>query len=71
MYKGGEAIRKFKMKDQKKDIKPQAEHTFGMTFTVDESLDKYKAPEFESPKLKKVREKFSKSGLNFKEPSHS
>jgi hypothetical protein len=59
------------MKDQKKDIKPQVEHTFGMTFTVDESLNKYKAPEFESPKLRKVREKFSKSGLNFKEPSHS
>jgi hypothetical protein len=59
------------MKDQKKDTEPQVEKMFGMTFTVDENLNKYKAPEFESPKLKKVREKFSKSGLNFKQPSHS
>jgi len=33
---------------------------FGMEFTVDESLNKYKGPEFESPKLKIAKEKFSK-----------
>jgi hypothetical protein len=31
-----------------------------MVFTVDHSLDKYSGPEFDPPKLKKVKERFSK-----------
>ncbi len=29
-------------------------------FTVDPSLDKYKGPEFDPPKLKEIEKKFSK-----------
>ncbi len=56
------------MKDQKKIVKLDIKNTFGLTLTIDESLNKYDAPEFESPKLKKAQEKF-KSGINFKLPS--
>jgi hypothetical protein len=54
------------MKAAEKDKKPQVEKMFGMTFTLNEDLDKYTGPEFESPKLKKAEEKF-KSGLKFKQ----
>jgi hypothetical protein len=30
----------------------------GTTFTINEELSKYSGPEFEPPKLKKIREKF-------------
>ena len=48
------------MKDKKKNKEQVVEKMFGMEFTIDESLNKYKGPEFEPPKLKGIREKFSK-----------
>ena len=55
------------MKAKKKDIEPKVESEvfMGMTFTVNEALNKYKAPEYASPKLKKVEEKF-RNGIKFK-----
>ena len=47
------------MKAIKKD-KEQVEKLFGLELTVDESLNKYKSPEFEAPKLKDIQKKFSK-----------
>jgi len=47
------------MKAQKKDKEQVVERLFGLELTVDDSLDKYKGAEFESPKLKKIREKIS------------
>jgi len=47
---------KEQIKIKQKAVKKQPE----MIFTVDESLDKYKGPEFESPKLKEIREQFKK-----------
>jgi hypothetical protein len=49
------------VKDLKiKDPVCEAEKGAEVTYTIDESPNKYKAPEFESPKLKKVKEKFAK-----------
>jgi hypothetical protein len=48
------------MKDAKKNKEEVVEKKFGMTFTIDESLNKYKGPEFEPPKLKEIQKKFSK-----------
>ncbi|HEY8781644.1 MAG TPA: hypothetical protein VIM16_08530 [Mucilaginibacter sp.] len=48
------------MKEQKKNKEQVVEKMFGMEFTVDESLSKYKGPEFEPPKLKEIRKRFSK-----------
>ena len=47
---------KEQIKIKQKAVKKQPE----MIFTVDESLNKYKGPEFESPKLKEIREEFKK-----------
>ena len=46
------------MKEQKKNKEKAAEKTREMVFTTDESLNKYKGPEFEPPKLKGIRERF-------------
>jgi hypothetical protein len=48
------------MKEQKKNKEKIAEKIFGMELTIDESLNKYKAPEYASPKLKKVEKLFGK-----------
>jgi len=48
------------MKEQKKEKAQIVENKFEMKFTVDESLNKYKGPEFEPPKLKEIRKRFSK-----------
>jgi hypothetical protein len=42
------------------DTVHEAEKRAEVTYTIDESLNKYKAPEFESPKLKKAKEEFAK-----------
>lgn len=47
------------MKEPKKTPEKVVEKMFGFELTVDESLNKYKSPEFDPPKLKKIREKFS------------
>jgi hypothetical protein len=48
------------MKEQKKDTDKVVEKRYGMEFTTNEALNKYKGPEFEPPKLKGIREKFSR-----------
>jgi hypothetical protein len=48
------------MKEQKEHKEQVVEKRPEMQFTINEDLNKYKGPEFEPPKLKKVREKFSK-----------
>ncbi len=53
------------MEDQEKDKKPKVEVINGMTFTTNDELKKYLAPEYEPPKLKGIREKF-KNGINIK-----
>jgi len=50
------------MKEQKKNKEKVVEKAREMVFTVDESLNKYKGPEFEPPKLKGIRKKF-KNGI--------
>jgi hypothetical protein len=47
------------MKSQKK-TKENVETMPEVKFTVNEELNKYRAPEFEPPKLKGIKEKFSK-----------
>ena len=47
------------MKAQKDEVKV-AKNNSETVFTVNEELNKYKGPEFEPPKLKGIREKFSK-----------
>jgi len=47
------------MKEQKENNKVVVEKMFGMELTLDESLSKYKSPQYESPKLKKLREKIA------------
>jgi len=47
------------MKDQLKDNKIQAQKAFGFELTLDESLDKYKAPEYKPEKLKEIQRKNS------------
>jgi len=49
-----------KVKGQKKNKEQVVEKMPDLVFTIDESLNKYKGPEFEPPKLKGIREKFSK-----------
>ena len=48
------------MKVQEKNIKSEAEKTFGLKLTLDEALNKYSGPEFAPPKLKDIEEKFRK-----------
>ncbi len=48
------------IKEQTKNKRKTVKKLPEMVFTVDETLDKYKGPEFESPKLKQVSEKFAK-----------
>jgi hypothetical protein len=48
------------MKEQKKTKEQVVEKRPEMQFTVNEELNKYKGPEFEPPKLKGIREKFSR-----------
>jgi len=49
------------MKEQKKDTKEVVvEKMFGLELTIDESINKYLAPEYASPKLKEAEKKFSK-----------
>jgi len=48
------------MKESKKSKVEVIEKVFGSELTIDESLNKYKGPEFEPPKLKGIREKFSR-----------
>jgi hypothetical protein len=45
------------MKDQGKGNKVRAEKAFGFELTLDESLDKYKAPEYKPEKLKEIQKK--------------
>lgn len=45
------------MKAAEKDKKPQVEKLFGMTFTVNEELNKYKAPEYQPKKLAEIKKK--------------
>jgi hypothetical protein len=48
------------MKEQEKKKEKVVEKMFGMEFTTNEALNKYKGPEFEPPKLKDIRKRFSK-----------
>jgi len=48
------------IKEQTKNKEKTVKKLPEIVITVDETLDKYKGPEFESPKLKQVREKFAK-----------
>ena len=48
------------MKAQKKNKEEVVQKILGMELTIDESLNKYKAPEYQSPKLKEVEKRFSK-----------
>jgi hypothetical protein len=48
------------MKEQKKEKEKVVEKMFGMELTIDESLNKYKAPQYQAPKLKEVEKRFSK-----------
>ncbi len=48
------------MKDLKKDKENRVEFANGTTLTINESLEKYKAPEYKPEKLKKIREQFRK-----------
>jgi hypothetical protein len=48
------------MKEQKKNKKQPVEKMLGMEFTIDESLEKYKGPEYRPEKLDKIEQKFSK-----------
>jgi len=52
------------MKDQKKNKTQQTEKAFGMEFTLNESLNKYLAPEYAPEKLKKAELKLSKQVVN-------
>jgi hypothetical protein len=47
------------MKAQKENKVEVVEKLLGMTLTLDDSLKKYKSPEYESPKLKKLREQIA------------
>jgi hypothetical protein len=49
-----------KMKEEKKDEEKVVAKMFGMELTTNEALNKYKAPEYEAPKLKEIKKKFSK-----------
>ena len=46
------------MKEVKKNQDLIDKMLAGTTFTTNEELSKYRGPEFEPPKLKKIREKF-------------
>jgi hypothetical protein len=49
------------MKEQKKTKERVAEKSSSdVKFTVDESLNKYKGPEYTPPKLKEIEKMFSK-----------
>ena len=48
------------MKEQKKNEEKAVEKVSHMEFTIDDSLNKYKTPEYQSPKLKEVEKRFSK-----------
>ena len=48
------------MKEQKKQKEEVVEKMFGLELTTNEALDKYKAPEYASPKLEEVKKRFSK-----------
>jgi hypothetical protein len=52
--------KRVKMKEQKKNKEQAIEKIFGMKFTTNEALNKYKGPEYEAPKLKEIRKRFSK-----------
>ena len=49
-----------KMKEEKKIKEKAVEKRFEVEFIIDESLNKYRAPEFEPPKLKEIQKRFSK-----------
>ena len=53
------------MKMSKENKEAKSETMFGMTLTLDESLNKYKAPEYRPKKLDKAELKLRK-GINFK-----
>ena len=50
------------MENQKDQKEPEVKEMYGLRLTLDESLEKYKAPEYQSPKRAKVRETF-KNGV--------
>jgi hypothetical protein len=55
------------MKEQKKIAKLDIKNTFGLTLTIDESLDKYNDPKYRAPKLDRIEKKFGQqSELKFK-----
>ena len=52
------------MKEQKKNKGQVVKKTLDVEFTVDESLNKYKGPEYTPPKLKEIEKMFSKQAVH-------
>jgi hypothetical protein len=52
------------MKEQKKAKGQVVKKAADVEFTVDESLSKYKGPEFTPPKLKEIEKMFGKQAVH-------